>query len=80
MTLDEFRRMQASTRSQTNVLLRRGRLKKLPCTECDTTETVEAHHPDYSDPRRVVWLCRWHHRLLHRQLGPTEELFKTRWA
>jgi hypothetical protein len=29
------------------------------------TWMVEAHHPDYSSPLDVVWLCRRHHTDLH---------------
>lgn len=31
--------------------------------ECD--KKPEAHHPDYSAPLSVVWLCRSHHKLAH---------------
>jgi hypothetical protein len=34
-----------------------GRLVPLPCTRCSATPT-EAHHPDYSKPLDVIWLCR----------------------
>lgn len=32
--------------------------------ECDCTK-VEGHHPDYSRPLDVVWLCNKHHREVH---------------
>ena len=25
----------------------------------------ERHHPDYSKPYEIVWLCRYHHKSLH---------------
>lgn len=31
---------------------------------CDVTK-VEAHHPDYSRPLDVVWLCSPHHKQAH---------------
>ena len=65
---DELEALKRRTRAHTHTLLRRGRLKRLPCAECGATE-VEAHHPDYADPRRVVWLCPDHHRKLHAALG-----------
>jgi len=40
--------------------IRDGRLKKKPCEVCGCVD-VEAHHPDYSKPLDVVWLCRKHH-------------------
>lgn len=44
--------------------VRDGRLKKLPCLVCGD-ENVDGHHPDYSRPLDVVWLCRTHHSEAH---------------
>ena len=44
--------------------LKRGKLQKIPCFYCGSTE-VEAHHPDYSRPLDVVWLCAPHHKEIH---------------
>lgn len=46
--------------------VRDGVLEKLPCLVCDKKE-VEAHHPDYSRPLDVVWLCVTHHKEIHWQ-------------
>ena len=40
-----------------------GKLTKQPCFVCE--EIAEAHHPDYSRPLDVVWLCASHHRQAH---------------
>jgi hypothetical protein len=40
-----------------------GRITPLPCLVCG--ERAEAHHPDYSRPLDVVWLCPAHHRQAH---------------
>lgn len=40
-----------------------GQVKKQPCWVCG--ETAEAHHPDYSRPLDVVWLCPSHHKQAH---------------
>jgi len=42
-----------------------GRTTKQPCSVCGNL-LVEGHHPDYSKPFGVVWLCRKHHIELHR--------------
>ena len=42
--------------------LRDGRLRKEPCYFCGTTADIEMHHPDYTQPLRVYWLCRLCHR------------------
>jgi hypothetical protein len=44
--------------------IKTGKLTKLPCVKCGATD-VDAHHPDYSQPLSVVWLCKQHHRDLH---------------
>jgi hypothetical protein len=44
--------------------IRDGVLKKQPCLVCG--DNSEAHHPDYSRPLDVVWLCANHHREAHK--------------
>lgn len=44
--------------------LKSGALVKLPCWVCGKSET-EAHHPVYSMPLDVVWLCAAHHKKIH---------------
>ena len=64
--LTDEQRKKANCRSYTNVLLRRMALeRKTKCEQCGA-ESPEKHHPDYSDPRKVVWLCRDCHLELHR--------------
>lgn len=41
-----------------------GRLVPMPCFCCGKLPT-QGHHPDYSEPLSVVWLCRSHHAQLH---------------
>lgn len=43
--------------------LKAGKVVPQPCWVCG--EKAEAHHPDYSRPLDVVWLCRPHHRQTH---------------
>ena len=40
-----------------------GFIKKQLCWVCG--EKAEAHHPDYSSPLDVVWLCSSHHKQAH---------------
>lgn len=42
---------------------RSGKLSPLPCFICG--DEAEAHHPDYSKPLEVVWLCPPHHKQAH---------------
>ena len=41
-----------------------GYLKKQPCQECGSKNS-DAHHPDYTKPLEVMWLCRRHHMREH---------------
>ena len=45
--------------------VKKGILKKQPCEICNDIES-EAHHFDYSKPLDVRWLCKVHHKNLHR--------------
>lgn len=54
-------------RRKANVLVnnavRDGRILPMACWACGSQ--AEAHHPDYSRPLDVVWLCKHHHRAAH---------------
>lgn len=43
--------------------IKSGQLVRQPCFVCG--EKAQAHHPDYSAPLDVVWLCVMHHRQAH---------------
>ncbi|MBA3589680.1 hypothetical protein [Methylibium sp.] len=46
--------------------VRDGRIKPWPaCAIADCEHKPEGHHPDYSRPLDVVWLCNEHHRAAH---------------
>ncbi|MGI9143639.1 MAG: hypothetical protein ACR2IJ_10675 [Fluviibacter sp.] len=44
--------------------IRDGRLHRKPCEVCGNAKS-EGHHPDYSKPLSVMWLCRKHHLEQH---------------
>lgn len=48
--------------------LYKGLLVKKPCEVCGNIKS-EAHHPDYSKPLDVMWLCLKHHREWHKKYG-----------
>jgi hypothetical protein len=45
--------------------LRDGRLDRQPCFVCGNE--AQAHHPDYSAPLAVSWLCSTHHAQTHKE-------------
>lgn len=45
-----------------------NRITKQPCFVCGN-ETAQAHHPDYSRPLDVIWLCVKHHRETHKMVA-----------
>lgn len=51
--------------------VRNGTLVKGPCADCGSCVDVQGHHPDYSKPLDVVWLCRTCHNRRHGKLLST---------
>ena len=43
-------------------------IKPNSCSHCKLELRVEAHHPDYSEPLEVIWLCITCHNLEHKSL------------
>lgn len=43
------------------------------CKICGSEKRIEAHHPDYSQPLKVEWLCFKCHRELHKNSGSKAE-------
>lgn len=49
--------------------VRAGDIAPQPCLICG--EHAEAHHPDYSRPLDVIWLCPAHHKQAHAMIKGT---------
>ncbi len=60
-------KLKVNARTAVYRAVRAGRIQKLPCERCGSTE-VEAHHHDYEKRFDVIWLCRKHHDDLHQSL------------
>jgi len=63
-TAEEYAKQRC--RAYTNVLIKRGHLVRGECIFCGEGP-AEAHHPDYTRPRLVVWMCKQHHREHHKE-------------
>lgn len=59
-------RMRANARSYAKVYLKRGKIIRQPCRDCGAE--AQMHHPDYSKPLEVIWLCREHHLAEHHKM------------
>lgn len=59
------RRKRQDARVIIGIMRRWGWIKAKPCAECGSTAKIEAHHPSYDRPLKVVWLCRRHHLAEH---------------
>lgn len=57
-------KMKARVRENTRYAIKMGRLIQKPCQVCGGK--AEAHHLDYAKPLHVEWLCKEHHREVHR--------------
>lgn len=53
-------------RQKTAWLMRKGIIKKQPCTICGDLAS-EKHHKDYKEPIEITWLCKKHHMVLHKK-------------
>ena len=49
--------------------IKKGILKRQPCVKCGKTKKIHGHHPDYSKPLKVIWLCVSCHKKEHARLN-----------
>jgi rubredoxin len=61
---DPAHRAKHIARVKVTKAVKRGRLVKLSCEKCGSAKS-QAHHPDYSRPLDVQWLCRDCHAEKH---------------
>jgi len=50
----------------TSNAIRDKRLIRIPCEKCGDKKS-QAHHPDYDEPLKVIWLCKKHHNEIHKK-------------
>lgn len=59
---DSYRKL--VSRMRFNAAVAAGKIIRKPCSVCGAVP-AEGHHPDYSKPYEVEFLCRQHHREVH---------------
>lgn len=62
--LTEEQKKKSNARSYANAYQRRGKIRRSACSKCQAS-LAQKHHPDYSNPLFVVWLCRSCHMQEH---------------
>ena len=51
-------------RIKTRALVKAGKINKKPCIVCGNKNVI-AHHEDYNNPFKVIWICDKHHKEYH---------------
>ena len=54
-----------AVRSQCRYLAKKHNLEVQTCSIENCSIRGERHHPDYSKPEEIIWLCQQHHREIH---------------
>lgn len=59
--------LQFMARMKVRDAIKSGHLTRLPCERCHASKT-EGHHPDYTKPLDVIWLCKKCHVAEHARI------------
>lgn len=70
-----YREFHPKIRYITQQAIKRGLISKRPCVVCGD-ENVHAHHPDYSKPLEVIFVCPKHHYAMHRVMRLRKQIRK----
>jgi len=55
----------------------RRKIKKVrPCEFCGSHEYIQRHHPDYSQPLKIIWCCSVCHHAIHDGNMPLEDMLR----
>ena len=57
-------RVKEKARGALRRAMQRGEVTPQPCQECGAKQ-ADPHHLDYTEPLKVEWLCRSHHKIRH---------------
>lgn len=64
---DRDKRYAEKNKNKTNAQAMARRIYPVPqkCSIEGCDNIGQRHHPDYSKPKEIIWLCRYHHTLIH---------------
>lgn len=67
-------RLKAWARHKVAKAIEKGTITKPDdCQKCGSGGRIEAHHDDYNQPLKVLWLCKPCHTALHVKMGTWNE-------
>ena len=61
---DPFLMQRNKIRNKTKKLIKTEKIKKKPCQIWNSKNSI-AHHEDYTNPYKIIWLCEKHHKEYH---------------
>jgi len=68
-------KQKATARRMTNEMLKRGEITRAShCERCSIQYKTVAHHTDYGEPSKIVWLCNACHGAAHRKYSDLNPL------
>jgi len=67
----------AAAQNKLNRAVAGGVITRQPCAVCGSADSVQGHHPDYTKPLDVVWLCRSCHFSHHQNLRQSAYISET---
>ena len=57
-------------RQKLNYAIKEGKIEKPQnCSKCNKITRLSAHHPDYTKPLEVKWLCSSCHKIVHLEMA-----------
>jgi hypothetical protein len=65
---NQLNKLKVNARKMVNWAIKTGRIQRKSCEIKDCAEIGQGHHPDYTKPLELVWLCIQHHSEHHQLL------------
>lgn len=76
--LPKLEKMKIRARELAMIALKKGQIKRQPCQACGFKFDMHMHHPDYTKPLDIVWLCARCHAAEHKGENVARKTFHAR--